>query len=452
MLAKKVDWFRMEEILGKGGMGEVYRAFDEKLERWVAIKVIRPGDLEDQTARSRFLREAKTAAQLTHPAIVRIYHVLESDEQDYIVMELIEGHSLREEVRGAPLDLERVVHLAREIAEGLAAAHAKGIVHRDLKLENVNVTPAGRAKILDFGLAKRLDHGTTDLSGAGAILGTLHCMSPEQAQGREVDHRTDLFSFGVLLYQLLTGRAPFQTRSARETLAKICLHRQAPAHELNPRIPRALSALIDNLLEKDRNHRPQSASEVATALADFARKPLEGGQTDRRVREADSSALTETLPQRRSPLPTPKPSSPRQVQLPATPASSGAKIPILYVDDEKSNLVLFERVFEEVYDIRTAQSAREAIDVLRRQPVHLVITDQRMPGMTGVQLLEVIQGEFPDIVRMILTAYSDVDAVIKAINTGRVYQYIKEGARTPRHRRPAHARDDRRAAAGSPHR
>lgn len=423
-LPEKVEGFRIGALLGKGGMGEVYRGYDERLERPVAIKVIRPEVLENATMRGRFLREARTAAQLNHAAIVQIYQILECEIQDYIVMELLEGKTLSDLLRDGPMELERALALMRHIAGGLAAAHSKGIVHRDLKAGNILVTAGDRPKILDFGLAKHL-HRSTALSSAGAVVGTFHCMSPEQAQGRKVDHRSDLFSFGVLLYQVLTGRKPFQGRNTGEILARICTQWHVPVWQVDPKIPHGVSSLIDQLLEKDPGCRPARAADVEALLARLS----EGGDF---LAEQDATLEQTTIALDSGTSPRSfevfgefhGSSAHRQSQMVEDTREAHLKAPVLYVDDEESNLVLFERVFEDDYEIHTARSAREAIDILRRQAIHLVITDQRMPGMTGVQLLEVIQAEFPETVRMILTCYSEVDAIINAINMGRVYQYI----------------------------
>ncbi|HEY0554744.1 MAG TPA: protein kinase, partial [Thermoanaerobaculia bacterium] len=254
-----------------GGMGEVYRAYDQRLDRFVAIKLIRPESAENETARERFRREARAAARLSHPSIVQIHDIVESAESDAIVMELVEGESLALRIARGPLPIPEAVRLGREIAEGLAAAHAKGLIHRDLKPENVMITAEGRAKILDFGLAKRLE-GEAALTADQRVLGTFRSMSPEQARGLPLDPRSDLFSLGLLLYEALSGRSPFDASSTLETLTRICTHRQAPLREVDPAIPAPLSELVDRLLEKDPARRPQSAGDVARCL-----ERLEGG-------------------------------------------------------------------------------------------------------------------------------------------------------------------------------
>ncbi|MCP4653902.1 MAG: protein kinase, partial [bacterium] len=267
---ERVGPYRIGERLGAGGMGEVYRAYDERLERWVAIKQIRPGKAESHKARQRFRREARAAAGLAHPAIVQVFDILETEHGDWIVSELVEGESLHRLLRSGRLDLAQILALAAEIAEGLVEAHGKGIVHRDLKTENVMVTQTGHPKILDFGIAKRLwaDHDET-LSD-DIIVGTSRAMSPEQAQGDEVDHRSDLFSLGTLLYEMLTGESPFLSSSSLQTLTRICSHRQPSVQEVRPEVPGDLSSLVDRLLEKDPSYRPQSTAEVAMTLGSLA--------------------------------------------------------------------------------------------------------------------------------------------------------------------------------------
>src|ERR1700681_1399450 len=257
--------YTLEKRLGAGGMGEVYQAYDSRLDRRVAIKLIRPEQTENETARERFRREARAAAGLSHPSIVQIHDIVETGESDAIVMELVDGERLSQWITRGPLPVADAVRIGREIAEGLAAAHAKGLIHRDLKPENVMITTEGKAKILDFGLAKRLE-GEASLTADQRLLGTFRAMSPEQARGMPLDARSDLFSFGLLLYEMLSGRSPFEGSSTLETLTQICTNRQTPLRELNPAIPKELSDLVDKLLEKEPDRRPRSAGDVAAAL------------------------------------------------------------------------------------------------------------------------------------------------------------------------------------------
>lgn len=264
--SRYVGPYRLGDRLGVGGMGEVYRAFDERLERWVAVKIVRT-DLEaNEDARTRLRREARSAASLSHPSIVQVHDVVESNDGDAIVLELIDGRSLARLLDDGPLPIPQVRLLSREIAEGLAAAHGRGFIHRDLKPENVMVTPDGHAKILDFGLAKRFEGEEAPLTRTDAAVGTFRSMSPEQARGLSLDHRSDLFSLGILIYEMLTGKAPFAAASTYETLTRICTAEPAPISELRPDAPADLIHLVHNLLEKDSALRPGSANDVAAAL------------------------------------------------------------------------------------------------------------------------------------------------------------------------------------------
>ncbi len=265
----RIGPYRLARRLGQGGMGEVFLAWDERLGRRVALKRIRR---EQPTVeeRERLRREASAAAQLSHPAVVHIYDLVEDATGDALVFEYVEGRTLRELLEEGLPSLSLALRLAREIAEGLAAAHSTGLIHRDLKAENVMVTAGGHAKILDFGISKAAREGEETLTAQGIVLGTLHAMAPEQARGGEVDARSDLFSFGVLLYELLTGRSPFRGSDPLDTLQRLAGHRPPPVRQLRPELPRALSDLVDRLLAKLPEDRPGSATEVARELAALA--------------------------------------------------------------------------------------------------------------------------------------------------------------------------------------
>jgi tetratricopeptide (TPR) repeat protein len=270
--------YRIERRLGQGGMGEVFLAWDDRLGRRVAIKRIRRDSSSVPNLHQRILQEARAAAGLSHPAIVQVHDLVEDASGIGIVLEYVEGRTLAEHLSAGPLGVHEALCLAREIAEGLAAAHAAGIVHRDLKAGNVIVTPAGHAKILDFGLARMVSRPSDEtLTQQGVVLGTVHAMSPEQASGREVDARSDLFSLGALLYEMLTGRSPFRGKDILETLKRLATEDPPAASSIRPEIPARLSALVERLLEKEPEDRPGSAAEVAAALAE-----IEAGTPDLR--------------------------------------------------------------------------------------------------------------------------------------------------------------------------
>ncbi len=271
-LPRAIGSYRLEARIGRGGMGEVYRAYDRKLDRHVAIKHVRPDSGDAANAQARLHREARAAARLNHSAIVQIFELIEGDDGDWIVLELVEGTTLAHRLRTGALDFAEALSTGRQIADGLAEAHSKGIVHRDLKAENVMVTPNGQVKILDFGLAKTIVKGQNDpsISVRGQVLGTSHAMSPEQARGLDVGAQSDLFSLGSLLYEMTTGVAPFRGDNLLDTLARINTHQPRPADQLNPELPRAFAQLLARLLEKAPELRPPNARAVATTLEHIA--------------------------------------------------------------------------------------------------------------------------------------------------------------------------------------
>ncbi|HEY0553613.1 MAG TPA: protein kinase [Thermoanaerobaculia bacterium] len=276
--AEAIGPYRLVERLAAGGMGEVWRAWDGRLKRPVAVKHILPHILDQPGARERFRREAEAGARLSHPAVVQIYDLVESPEGDWLVMELVVGKTLRQLLSESPLPgllpIRSAVQWGREIAGGLAAAHAEGILHRDLKASNVMITAAGHAKVLDFGIARALSPEGVEqeatLSHPGVVMGTSYAMSPEQVLGLPLGPRSDLFSLGSLLYEMLTGEAPFRASTAADTLARVCNYRPLAARRLRPEIPAELSALVERLLEKEPNARPRDAGEVAARLEEAA--------------------------------------------------------------------------------------------------------------------------------------------------------------------------------------
>jgi Tol biopolymer transport system component len=274
MIGSRLGHYRIERLLGTGGMGEVYVAEDTRLGRHVALKVLGPGLAGDRDRRERFEREARAAAALNHPNIVTIHSVEDVDGVLFLTLELIDGQTLGDVIPAGGLPLDRVLDLSIALADGVGAAHQRGITHRDLKPANVMLTSDGRLKILDFGLAKVEEEirvaeaamPTAALTGDGRIVGTVAYMSPEQAAARPVDQRSDVFSLGVILYEMVTGVRPFQGDTQMSTLSSIIKDTPKPIAELRPGLPRDVARIINRCLEKDVEDRYQSAKDLRNDL------------------------------------------------------------------------------------------------------------------------------------------------------------------------------------------
>ena len=337
-LGTQLGTYKLLDKLGEGGMGTVYRALDTELQRPVAIKTLL--GTPDAEGLARFLREAQAASRLQHPTVVTIYHVGVEAGTRYIVMELVEGNTLKKVISGGPMTLRQALDVAVQACEGLAAAHELGVIHRDIKSENIIITPRGTVKILDFGLAKFTDSSLNDdatmlRTETGVIMGTMGYMSPEQALGKEVDDRSDVFSFGVMLYEMLSGRRPFAAQTGQAMLARVLNHEPDPLSQSNPAVTPELEQLVRDCLQKDRVFRP-NAAEVLTMLKG-AREALSATST-----RTFASAVSTPSRIQAPASPVSRVEAPRPSMAPATPSGKSlAPMPGPVADDDTAADVTF---------------------------------------------------------------------------------------------------------------
>lgn len=433
--------YQVQGVLGQGGMGIVYRAFDPAIQRPVAIKTITKSTLDAadlQYVLTRFRHEAQAVGRLTHPRIAAIYDYGEDADLAYIVMEMVNGQSLfHHSQHQARFGLKEVGELIRQLLDGIGYAHAQGVVHRDIKPSNILINDDGRLKLTDFGIA-RIDSST--LTQVGEIMGSPGYMSPEQFLGTDIDARGDIYSVGIIAYELLTNRRPFTGNNA-EVMRQVLKERVTHPSEHNPRI----SAQLDWAVQKALAKRPEDRFQNAKEFSDAFLRGIEASL--RQVRSEPAGGIADEPTQRIDPklmqaarmlagLPPAKADAPTGHAAPVLPAAAPPEVPsettsdrkmrILFVDDEERILTALRSVFRINYRVFTATNGREAIDIVGRFQPHVVVSDQRMPEMTGVELLRQVKQVAPATVRMLLTGYSDLAAIVGSVNDGEVYRFISK--------------------------
>jgi len=306
MIGQTISHYKIIEKLGEGGMGVVYKAEDTKLKRTVTLKFIRTQAMEVAEEKTRFVREAQAAAALDHPNICTIYEIDEIEGKTFIAMAYIKGQSLNDKVKSAPLRLEEVLDIGMQVAQGLQEAHEKGVFHRDIKSSNIMVTDKGQAKIMDFGIAKLT--GGTEITKPATFMGTVAYMSPEQASAKPLDHRTDIWSFGVVLYEMLTGQIPFKGVHEQVILHSILNKSPEPITSLRSGVPLELEAIVNKCLEKDSTERYQTSADLIADLKRLNRDMTTG--------KTAMAAATATYPTPTATLPRPFPRLLRKIALP----------------------------------------------------------------------------------------------------------------------------------------
>ncbi len=434
-LPEKIGKYEIQGVLGRGGMGVVYKGFDAAIARGVAIKVVTKSSLDPEELKhviGRFRHEARAVGRLVHPRIVQIYDYGEDDQIAYIVMELVNGKTLKQHLsRGDSYEIRESGEIIRQLLDGIGHAHGEGVVHRDIKPSNIMINNDGRIKIGDFGIARTEASGLTQ---AGDVLGTLHYMAPEQFLGAEVDALADLYSIGVIAYELLTGKKPFGGGKV-EVMQQVLNQVPENPSRINSRLSPLIDRVLQTALAKKKDERFPSAKEFSEAIREAIDVSLSLDTTAPAPKTAATSAaalqnavrLLHTAPAARGgAMPAQDPTQPVTGDSAISLDSSVRKARLLLVDDEERILTALKSLFRDRYHVFTTTDGNKALDFIRKYFMHVIISDQRMPAMLGVDLLRQSREISPRSVRVLLTGYSDLAAIVGSINDGEVYRFISK--------------------------
>ena len=424
--------YQVVELIGRGGMGAVYKGFDPAIRRNVAIKAINKESLEEEERAyilARFRHEAQAVGRLVHPRIVAVHDYGEDGDFTYMVMELVQGKSLFEHLKqGATYDLREVSEIIRQLLDPLGYFHDEGVIHRDIKPSNILINIDGRIKLGDFGIA-RIE--ASELTKLGDVLGTSYYMAPEQFLSAEVDARADLYSVGVIAYELLTGQKPFVGPTA-VVMQKVLNEAPRAPSELNSVLGPHLDAVILKAMAK----KPEQRFATAREFSDAFRQAIEAS-LNKGARTAEPPAEQPAAPPagtglaraariiRATEPAAAEPSAAPGVAPPAA-ALGAKKARILFVDDEERILTALKSIFRTQYHVFTTVDGRQGLEFLKKHPVEVVVSDQRMPEMVGVELLREAKRIAPQTVRILLTGYSDLAAIVGSINDGEIYRFISK--------------------------
>ena len=402
-LRTRIGKYEIQGVLGEGGMGTVYKALDPFIRRLVAIKTIEKARLDATANRIgmvRFRNEAQAAGRLQHPGIVAVYDYGEDEEIAYIVMEFVRGKSLHEHLSNEThYDLAEAWQILRQLLDAIGYSHAQGVVHRDLKPANILINEDGRIKISDFGIARVDSNQFTEL---GEVIGTPYYMAPEQVLGGPIDQRADLYAVGIICYQLLTGRRPF-AGTPMEVMTQVIDFMPLDPSRLNPDLPCDLDHLMRTALAK----RPEDRFQSARELADRLRAILDTALTPPPDLGASDTAATSSLP---------------ASDLMADPARPR----VLFVDGDESILRALRSLARANYDVVTATDGEQALEAVQSAAFDVVVSDQRLSGMTGGEVLRRVREIAPDTVRVLLSGYSDVASIVSSINDGEIYRFVSK--------------------------